>query len=56
MSVALRQSKTVFNLLKPIMQSNIFSQEDENVDKPSIFYIESVTIEHQKLLPNYQIP
>ena len=35
-------------VLKPIKQSNIITQELENVEKPKIFDIESVTIEQPK--------
>ena len=36
-SVTVRHSKTAFNLLKPITQSKIITEELETVEKPNIF-------------------
>ena len=47
-SVTVWLLKTVSNLLNPITQSNIITQELETAEKPNILDIESVTIEHPK--------
>ena len=47
-AVPVKHSKTAFNSLKPIEQSNIITQELKSVEKENISCIESVNIEHPK--------
>ena len=47
-SVPLRQPKTTSNVLKPITESNIISQERKILEKTNIFDVETITIEHPK--------
>ena len=55
-SVAVRHPKSASNLLNAVTQSNRDTQEMETVKKPNIFHKESVTVNTQILLPNYQSP
>ena len=47
-TVGVKHSKTASNLLKPMEQSNIITQELETTEKSSIFDVEVVTKEHPK--------
>ena len=47
-TVGVKHSKTASNLLKPMEQSKIITQELETTEKSSIFDVEVVTKEHPK--------